>query len=119
MNNHDLKKEVEELVNDFSEKRFQSIIGMFNELFLDHKEEMKRVVIENMDKKFNGNMEKLNIRMDEQDKILKSLDQRIQPFEKTKNWFQMAKTGAIWIAGFITPITIIIAAIMYIKQWIK
>ncbi len=117
MNEQD--KHIEEVAKDFIEKRMESVIGVFNNLFLDHREEMKTLVIDNMDKKFNGNMEKLNVRMDKQDIILKRLDERIKPFEETRTWFQDAKKGTGWVAGFLTSITLIVGAIIYLLKWTK
>lgn len=113
------REEIKAIVEDFTEKRLESAIAVFNKLFLSSKEEIKQVVLDNMDKKFNGNMERLNKRMDDQDEILKRLDERIKPFEMTRNWFQEARGGLGWVAGFLTSITLIVGAIIYLLKWLK
>lgn len=113
------REEIKEIVEDFTERRIEASIATFNKLFLSSKEEIKQVVLENMDKKFNGNMERLNLRMDKQDDILKRLDERLRPFEDTRNWFQEAKGGLGWVAGFLTSITLIIGAVIYLFKWLK
>lgn len=113
------KEEIKVIVEDFAERRIEASIAVFNKLFLSSKEEIKKVVLENMDKKFNGNMERLNVRMDKQDEILKRLDERLKPFENTRNWFQEAKGGLGWVAGFLTSITLIIGAVIYLIKWLK
>lgn len=110
------RDEITSIVDDRMSQRFESLAQTLNALHQDYHVKMLDAVEKQIKIVVNGKIDKIQTSLEKQDTILASLDSRIKPFEDTKHWFQDAKKGAGWIAGFLTSITLIIGALMYIVK---
>lgn len=109
--NHD---KIVDLIDDRISQRFESWVQTQQKLHQDFHEKMITAVEQKMDAKFNGKVDNIKKQLDSQDIVLKSLDERIKPFEDGISWFTRAKNGAGWIAGFSASIALIWGSMVWI-----
>ena len=77
---------------------------------------LREAVKEQIQITVNGKIDKIKTHLEEQDKILQKhsqtlnlLDQRVKPYEKFSGFFVNLKAGAVWVAGLIIPVGVILA----------
>jgi hypothetical protein len=112
----------EELINvidDRLEKRFESYAQVQQQLHESFHNKMLSAVETQIKTTVNGKIDRIDKKMDAQDIILKSLDERIKPFEDGVSWFTRAKNGAGWVAGFVGSIVVIGGGIMWLYNQFK
>lgn len=110
------KDEVIDVVDDRISERFESLAQTLNKLHEDYHNKTVKAVEEQVKTTVNGKIDKIQKTLENQDIILKSLDERIKPFEEGVSWFSKSKTAVTWLAGFITPLVIISGAVMWLKK---
>lgn len=103
------KGEILDLVMDTLETRFESYAQTQIKMHTEYHEKLLSAVETQIKTTVNGKI----------DKIQKTLDERLRPFEDTRNWFVSFKSGATWLAGFITPLAIIGGVLMWVIKEIK
>lgn len=113
------QKEVVDIIDDRISQRFESFAQTMNALHKDSHDKIIIAVENKMDAKFNGKVDGIKKDMDEIRMYLKSLDERVKPFEDGVSWFTKTKNGVGWLAGFITPIAIVGGAIIFLIDLIK
>ena len=59
------RKEIEEIVIDFTEKRIESAVATFNGLFLAQKQEMKEIIEKQIKETVNGKIDKIALHLQE------------------------------------------------------
>ncbi len=111
-----MPEEIQEKIEEFVEKRMESWVQVQQKLHEDYHQKMISAVEVQIKTTVNGKIDKIDKKIDAQDVILKSLDERIKPFEDGVSWFSKSKTAITWLAGFITPIVIVSGAIIWLKK---
>lgn len=101
-------------IDDRLEKRFESYAQVQQRLHEDYHAKMLAGVEQQIKITVNGKIDRIDKKMDAQDVILKSLDERIKPFEDGISWFTRAKNGAGWVAGFSASIALIWGSMVWI-----
>ena len=107
------------LIDDRISQRFESWVQTQQKLHQDFHDKMITAVEQKMDAKFNGKVDNIKKQLDNQDTILKSLDNRIKPFEDGVSWFTRARNGTGWVAGFLGAIALIWASLIWIIDHLK
>lgn len=105
------------IVDDRLEKRFESYAQAQIKLHKDYHEKL----LNSVDEKLDFNIEKsigkyVNGKID---KLQKTVDERLQPYDDTRKWFTSFKQGSAWLAGFVTPWAIIGSAIIWFVHQIQ
>lgn len=116
---NNMNQDIKDIVIDVLEPRLESHIQAQNKLHEDLHNKLIKAVEEKIDAKVNGKIDRIKEQLDRQDKILSSLDTRIKPFEEGVSWFTRAKSGAGWVAGFLTSIALIGGSIMWLIDRIR
>lgn len=111
------RTEITDLVLDTLERRFESYAQSQIKLHTEYHEKLLSAVDQKLDSTIDKSIGKyVNGKID---KIQKTLDERLKPFESTRNWFVQFKDGATWVAGFITPLVIVGGAILWFINEVK
>lgn len=111
-----MSEEIISQIDDRLEKRFESYAQVQNALHKDLHDRLLIAVETQIKTTVNGKIDAIKKQLDSQDIVLKSLDERIKPFEEGVSWFSKSKTAITWLAGFITPLAIVGGAIMWLKK---
>lgn len=126
-----------QVTEDYIELRLQShskamdnVVNQLSKDFKSLKDDIPSTIIDTIKVTVNGKIDKLQQEFtanreaqekihDELSKKMDLLSKQIAPFVETKHWFANFKTGATWIAGFITPLALIGGVLMYLIDQIK
>ncbi len=103
--NEKLENIIKDKQYDLISQSRDSMISSFNVLFHEHKEDVKKTIQTTV----NGKIDDIKKHLERQDLILKELSDKIQPYEDAKTWFNQFKSGVVWVAGVVTPLSIIAA----------
>lgn len=106
-------------IDDRLERRFESYAQVQQKLHEDYHAKMLAGVEQQIKITVNGKIDRIDKKMDAQDVILRSLDERIKPFEDGISWFTRAKNGAGWMAGFTGSLAIIGGSLIWILDKIR
>lgn len=85
------KSEIENIVIEFTEKRMESSIATFNNLFLAHKQEMKEIVEKQIKETVNGKIDKIANHLERQDKILNSVSEKLDELKPVNSGMKVIK----------------------------
>lgn len=108
------QKEVVDIIDDRISQRFESFAQTMNALHKDSHDKILIAVEAQIKTTVNGKIDAIKKQLDSQDVVLKSLDERIKPFEDGVSWFTRAKNGAGWVAGFSASIALIWGSMVWI-----
>lgn len=95
----------------------QNDINRFSKLtsIMPTREDIIKVVGDTVDIKINGKLIKIQSHLENQDAVLKELNEKIQPFDNTTKWFTWTGTAAVKIGAVALAIIGIIKLIQMLK----
>lgn len=106
------KPEIIDIIDDRLELRFESYAQSQILLHNEYHEKMRQTVENQIQVTVNGKIDKIQ-------KSIDNLTEQITPVTDTRKWFSDLKSGAGWVAGFLTPLAIIGGMLMYVFKQIK
>ena len=112
-------KDTTSLIDDRISNRFESWVQTQQKLHDEYHLKIVQAVEQQIKVTVNGKIDRIDKKMDAQDVILKSLDERIRPFEAGVGWVARTKEGLIWLAGFVTPMIIVGGAVLYLLEQVR
>ncbi len=106
------KSEVQSLIIDILEDRFESYVQTQIKLHQEYHEKLLLAVETQIKTTVNGKIDGIK-------KDIQALSEKIEPVDRTRKWFVQFKDGATWVAGFITPLAILGGAVLWFVNEIK